>query len=483
MILLDTTQEDSDSGLLTLSEGDSPCARDDQHNWISRATINRATHNLAQRLSENRPGFIFLFGSNDVPTVVGLLAAFAARMPVALLDPKLPFQSIERLIAIYRPEIMLGGDFVCGNLGYQAVSQDDLILAPTISCSRAACATSIHQDLALLLSTSGSTGSPKFVRLSQMAVLANARQIAEALAINAADIGICHLPIHYSYGLSVITSHLIAGAAISLMTARVTEPAFWNRIRDDSSTHLPGVPFHYGVIDRLGIKRTVPESVRTFTQAGGHMAHQLRLQCHNAISERGGRFYIMYGQTEAGPRITTLQSDDFLNHSTTVGRALRGGKLTVVDDEGAPLAADVEGNIIYEGPNVMMGYASCRDDLALPDIQCGRLATGDRGVLNGDGFLTLTGRTQRFAKVAGLRVALDEIEDYLGSSGSIAAIAPDDKILLYVHNSAASAVAELVPKLAQRIQLPSTHFVTRVVETLPLKPSGKIDYKALEQLK
>jgi acyl-coenzyme A synthetase/AMP-(fatty) acid ligase len=236
------------------------------------------------------------------------------------------------------------------------------------------------------------------------------------------------------------------------------------------------------VLDRLGIKRLVPTSVNAFTQAGGHLDHQTRLRCYEAIVERGGRFYIMYGQTEAGPRITTLQSDAFPDNSASVGQALRGGLISIIGEEGRPEAPGVEGNIVYQGPNVMMGYATNRADLALPDVLGGRLETGDRGFLTSDGTLTVTGRTQRFAKIAGLRIALDEVESFLGSSGSVAALAPGEKIFLYTKSTAASEVAERVPMLARRLHLQSTVFVTHIVKDIPVKANGKFDYKALERL-
>jgi acyl-coenzyme A synthetase/AMP-(fatty) acid ligase len=469
-------------GLLGPAADDRPCVKDDRSGWIARSALIQAVGELGLRISEAGPGLVFLFASNDVSTVVGLLAAWSTRMPVALLDPHLSAESVERLIRTYRPEIVLGREVTSENPRYHSVSIEHALGADVVNFARAPCQSTINPDLALLLSTSGSTGSPKFVRLARGAVIANARQIARALSIDAMDVGIGHLPLHYSYGLSVVTSHFFAGASIALTHAQVTEPALWRRIAEDSGTHFPGVPFHYSVLDRLSIKRTVPSSVRTFTQAGGHLDHGTRLRCYRAISERGGRFYIMYGQTEAGPRITTLQSDDFPTYSTTVGTALEGGRLSIIDDNGVPQPANVEGKVAYQGPNVMMGYATDREHLALPDSQSGRLETGDRGVLSEEGFLTLTGRTQRFAKIAGLRIALDEIEACLGSSGSVAALAPNDRIVLYVHKSVAPEVKSMAAQLAQRLRLPSTVFVTKPVDSIPLKSSGKIDYKALELL-
>ena len=481
--MIGVAPEDLGAGFLECIEFDKVCVRDDQSGWLTGAVLNDATHKLARRLSEVGPGLIFLFARNDTTTLIGLLAAWSSRLAVALLDPTLPSDSIRNLLTSYQPEILLGGDDLTNRyLSYERVSPHGVNLAPTIHFCRIGGRGNLNPDLALLLSTSGSTGSPKFVRLSRTAVATNARQIAEALAINADDIGIGHLPIHYSYGLSVVTSHLIAGAAISLTQARVTDQILWQRIREDAATHFPGVPFHYEVLDRLKIRRTVPESVRTFTQAGGHLKHQLRLRCYDAISERGGRFYIMYGQTEAGPRISTLQSEDFPSHSESVGRALKGGKLSIVNTHGEVQAPGEEGSVVYEGPNVMMGYASSRNDLSLPDVQKGRLETGDRGIMSEDGYLTVVGRTQRFAKIAGLRISLDDIESHFGLSDAVVALAPDDKILLFTNKSAASTVTDLIPKLAHRLNLPSRVFITMVIDTIPRTVSGKIDYKALERL-
>lgn len=459
------------------------CAKDDRSGWLSRGDLRDAASTLAGSFADRGAGLVFLFAQNDLATLIGLLAAWRAKMPVALLDPNMPADLIAGLVRSYRPEVVLGTIDVANiSAKYQHVRDLNDGQMPIVRLLQEPWRGRIHTDLGILLSTSGSTGSPKFVRLSRTAVSINAHQIGDALAITTDDIGIVHLPVHYSYGLSVLTSHLFAGAAISLTRAQVTEPALWRRIKEDGGTHFPGVPFHYGVLDRLRINRTVPQCVMTFTQAGGHLNHQLRLRCHNAIADRGGRFYIMYGQTEAGPRITTLRSEEFLRHSTSVGKVLKGGKLSVENEIGEIQAPEIEGNVVYEGPNVMMGYAVTRDDLALPDTQKGRLETGDRGMLSKDGYLTLLGRTQRFAKIAGLRISLDDIESFFGLNEPIVAVAPDDKIILFVNETVVPIVAQLVPKLAVRMKLPSALFITKVVEAIPRTPSGKVDYKALERL-
>jgi acyl-coenzyme A synthetase/AMP-(fatty) acid ligase len=460
-----------------LTGPDTRCVRDDRQGWILRNQLREVVEDLRDRILDLEPGIVFLLTQNDLASLTGLLASWAAGQPAALIDPALPDDAFAQLLVTYQPEILLG--YELDNSSYRCILKKSAT-RPSIHFACSPTRQPVHPDLALLLSTSGSTGSPKFVRLSRNAVAANARQIAEALAITPDDIGIAHLPMHYSYGLSIVTSHLIAGASVSLMMGRVTEPTFWHRIGENGGTHFPGVPFHYGVLDRLGIKCRVPKSVRTFTQAGGHLDYQTRWRCYNAIFERGGRFYVMYGQTEAGPRITTLQSGEFPENSASVGRALSGGLLSIIGDDGNAKPPGIEGNVVYQGPNVMMGYATSREDLALPDVLGGRLETGDRGILSNDGILTLTGRTQRFAKIAGLRIALNEIESFLGSAASVAALASNEKILLYL--KAGPDVAERVARLAHRLHLPNAVFVTRLVEDIPLKANGKIDYKALERL-
>src|SRR5262245_7435194 len=194
---------ESSRGLLGPQADDRPCVKDDRSGSISRAALMRAADELGSQISQAAPGLVFLFASNDVSTVMGLLAAWSTRMPVALLDPRLSAESVERLLGTYRPEVVLGRDLASADSRYHSVSIQHALGSDIVNLARAPCHNTINPDLALLLSTSGSTGSPKFVRLARDAVIFNARQIARALSIDVGDVGIGHLPLHYSYGLSV----------------------------------------------------------------------------------------------------------------------------------------------------------------------------------------------------------------------------------------------------------------------------------------
>ena len=338
----------------------------------------------------------------------------------------------------------------------------------------------IHPALQLLLSTSGTTGSQKYVRLSRDAIVANAGQIAEALAIDERSVGIAHLPMHYSYGLSVVTSHLAAGGRIYLVNNSITSPSFWSKIANVGGSHFPGVPFHYAALARLGAS-LVPDSVKVFTQAGGALDPRIQAKIHDWATMRDGRFFVMYGQTEASPRMTTLQHADFSRKAGSVGVALAGGRLSIVDDEGAPLPAGAAGTVIYEGPNVMLGYAMSGADLDKGDELEGRLETGDLGRLDAEGFLYLTGRAKRFAKIAGYRLGLDEIERELVAVCSVACIDLGEKIGVVHEQASETALKARVRELAASYKVPSSSFSLLKTAQIPRGASGKINYAQLRE--
>lgn len=433
---------------------------DDREEWVSYGQLARLAGEWTTRLGPG-PGLTLLVMDNSVAAVAALLGAWAAGRAVAPVGAGLPPDAIARLVATYSPEDIISPSEMRRGLGGPPP----------------------HPDLALLLSTSGSTGSPNFAALTLSALTANARAIAEVLGIGPGDVAAGHLPLDYSYGLSVLTSHLAAGARVVLTRRGITERPFWQRLKAMGATHLPGVPAHYHILHRLGFHRLDLPHLRTMTQAGGKLDVTIQETCHAAMAARGGGFFVMYGQTEAAPRMTTLPSQWFAAKKGSVGTALPGGSITVVDERGQPCPAGVEGAVVYRGPNVMMGYVRCRADLALPDRLHGVLATGDRGRLDRDGCLTLTGRQDRMAKIYGWRVNLDEVEDAAGEAlhAPVAALQRGDCVLL-AHEGEARDQAALRTALVARFALPAHIYALTAVPSLPRGPRGKVDYARLEAM-
>jgi acyl-CoA synthetase (AMP-forming)/AMP-acid ligase II len=323
----------------------------------------------------------------------------------------------------------------------------------------------VHPDLALLLTTSGSTGNPKLVRLSRTAVRTNAEQIAEALGIDGDEVAITTLPLFYSYGMSVLNSHLIRGATVILERTGIMQRTFWNAAVDHQVTSMAFVPSQYEMLRRLRFDPAKYPALRTLTQAGGRLRTERVTEFAEKMATVGGRLFVMYGQTEAGPRMATLPADRLADKLGSVGRALPGGEFTIEDDE-----------VVYHGPNVMMGYAESGADLAKGDEQGGVLRTGDLGRLDDEGFLFITGRLKRMAKVFGVRINLDDVE----KNFPVAAVAGDDQLIVFSENLDEDEAKGLRSKIAEWLGTHHTGVVVHRIEALPLLPNGKTDYRALE---
>jgi acyl-CoA synthetase (AMP-forming)/AMP-acid ligase II len=440
---------------------------------------------LAARLERPDKALVFLLAHNRPAVLVAFLAAAAAGHAVALIDPGRPADRLDTLCARYRPDIVAGleeAEWIRRANGrpddWEIARAQGLILASRKAPSPGSM---IAPDLTVLLLTSGTTGSARFVRLSGTAVTTNAQQIASSLALDTRSVAVAHLPLHYSYGFSVVTSHLVSGGRIAMLDDTVTSASFWDKVKASGGTHFPGVPFHYSVLARLGFD-TVPASVDTFTQAGGHLDTRIQKTILEHTAARGARVFIMYGQTEASPRITTLPHARWREKLGSVGIALPEGKLTIVDADGKPLPADAVGALVYEGPNVMMGYAEGRDDLAAGDLLCGRLETGDLGWLDRDGYLFISGRAARFAKIAGLRLSLDDIEKEISPLGPAACIDRGERIIVGFEGAVPEGAKARLKSIALACGIPSASFAVRAVADMPRKPSGKIDYARLKEM-
>lgn len=425
------------------------------------ALVTRAAA-VCERLRAHREsGLLLVQADQSVGSAVALLGGLAAGYQVMLQPAALDHAIRSRLIDLFRPEA--------------SFYRDDLALIQNSG-------EPVHAGAALLLSTSGTTGSARFARLPLAALAANARQIAAVLGIRRDDVALAHLPVHYSYGLSVLTSHLEVGAAVHLTDASFTDVSLWQDAAKVGATHLPGVPFHYMFLARGAMRSLVPPSITSFTQAGGALALPIRKRIHEAADARRGRFYIMYGQTEAGPRMTTLDHADFPAHPESVGRVLPGGRLRILDQHGQDVAPGQEGEIVYDGPNLMAGYVEDRAALAVPDTPVEAVWTGDRGVLGADGFLTLRGRNSSCAKIGGLRLNLDEMAAQLTPFCDVALLPGDERILVFHADADDTELRRHVANLAARLKLPVGSFALLALSAIPRHESGKIDYQRLREL-
>jgi acyl-CoA synthetase (AMP-forming)/AMP-acid ligase II len=444
---------------------------------LSDDELRRAVDDAANLMAGGRKALVFLFCRNDIGSVIAYLAAVAAGHAVALLDASLPGVLRGQLIASYEPEwIVEPGDPGAAKPGIGPTHIFGSQVHRTASEGLP-----IHHDLAVLLSTSGSTGSPKFVRLSHGNVVANTRSIVRALGITSAERPVTSLPMFYSYGLSVINSHLAAGARLVLTDASIVTRDFWDLVAEHKCSSFAGVPQTYRMLRRIGFQDFPLPALRTMTQAGGKLEAAVVVEFHEHMEARGGRFFVMYGQTEATARIAVLPPDHLPEKAASVGIAVPDGRIEIevdgrsVDDPGE------HGEVVYSGPNVMMGYATGRSELGRGDDLDGVLHTGDIGFLDDDRFLHITGRSARIAKVYGLRFNLDEIEGLLRRHGPVAVIGADDRLVAFCEFDDGGRYQELAKELARALRIHHRAIELRHIPALPLNAHGKVEYARLAE--
>ena len=419
-------------------------------------------------------GLAFLAMGPDVDAVVLYLGCLGARIPFCLAETQ-P-EPLARLARAYEPDLMLLPAALSPPPGYREhpspVARYRAWVAES-SGSRA-----LHQDLALLLTTSGSTGNPKLVRLTRRNLEANARSIVEYLGIGPAECAIESLAMHYSYGLSVLNSHLLAGGSVVLTAHSFLRPEFWAVVDEERCTSFAGVPYMYETLHRLRFDLTRHPAMRTLTQAGGGLRKDLAAHFHALAVGAGASFFVMYGQTEATARISYVPPEALPRKIGSIGIAIPDGRLSLAAVEGS--AGLME--LVYEGPNVMLGYAESPADLALGDVQAGVLRTGDLGRVDEDGFFSLVGRLKRFAKLFGRRVSLEDVERELEAAfpAHVAATDGGDRIVIHAELEGAARPEDLGSHVAKQLGVPPGAVAVTVVKTLPRTSSGKKDYRALE---
>ncbi len=385
----------------------------------------------------------------DAQSAIAYLGAMAAGHAVMMLDGTADRETTNRILDLYQVEFLLDGD---GGERLRSSGEP------------------LGDELVVLLSTSGSTGTPKYVRLSRRNLDANAAQIVQILGIDGDERAVQTLPLHYSYGLSVLNSHLLAGATVVFPGASIVRPRFWEAMREHACTSLAGVPYTYTILSRIGFEDIALPDLRTLTQAGGRMEPETVLRFGRQMIERGGRLVVMYGQTEATARIAYVPPDRVLDKPDRVGLPVPRGGLSLADD----------GELLYEGPNVMLGYAGRRADLASDDVNRGRLATGDIARVDDEGFYSIVGRKRRVAKLSGQRVNLDELESLLAAHGRVAALELSGRLVLArAAGEGTTSRRELSQQIGKLIGIPTRFIRVLDVDRLPRTSTGKTDYVTL----
>lgn len=424
---------------------------------------------------------VFALCSNTIGSVAGYLSFIGHGVVPLLLSDTLECALVENLINLYRPEYLwlptgraeefADHEIVYERCGY-ALLWTGLTPFP------------MYDELALLLTTSGSTGSPKLVKQSYRNIRSNTESIVQYLEIDEDERPITTLPMNYTYGLSILHSHLYAGAAMLLTDAPVLQKGFWEFFQEQGATSFGGVPYTYEILDRLRFFRMDMPSLRYMTQAGGKLLPELHRKFAEYAEENGKKFIVMYGQTEATARMGYLPAQKALEKCGSMGIAIPGGAFELIDADGRMISEpETVGELVYRGENVTLGYAQSGEDLIRGDERHGLLETGDMAKRDADGFYYIVGRKKRFLKIFGNRVNLDETERMIKEkfpNMECACSGRDDELSVYIVTDTFEEYAERLRRyLAKMTKLHASAF--RIVEAseIPKSESGKILYAKL----
>lgn len=445
---------------------------------ITYAGLDKFSDEIAEQMISKDKKLIFLFTNNSIDSIISYISVLKSGDTLLLLDDKLNSEIRNNLINIYKPSIIINQQEVVE--GYEKKSLGSLknclyrINRPEINP---------HPSLKVLLSTSGTTGSPKLVRLSADNIQSNAESIAQYLCIDENEKPITTLPFHYSYGLSVINSHLLKGSTIVPTEKTVFFKEFWNTFTKYECTSFAGVPYTYQMLKRMGFDKLDLPSLKTITQAGGKLNEEM-IKFFIEVAERKQiKFFVMYGQTEATARISYVPFENLKNKIGSIGVSIPGGKLRLMIDGIEITQPNQVGEIVYEGENVMLGYAESLEDLAKGNELNYTLHTGDLGYFDEDSFFYVTGRTKRFIKIYGLRINLDEVQRMIENHYRIAAACTgeDEKLKILIQSS--DGLDSLVKqKVCEAYKLNPSVVIVKKTESIPIKTSGKYDYEKINLL-
>ena len=413
----------------------------------------------------NKKSLIAIYCKQNTATVIGYIAARLGGHTALLLDNQLNEHLINTLVTTYQPNYVWQPS---GNgAEYELICLDNQAHPH------------LHPDLSLLLSTSGSTGSPKLVKLSEKNLLANAASIIEYLGINQDDRPIISLPFHYSYGLSVLNTHLHVGATMLLTESPVTQGRFWQFFKSARANSFSGVPYTYEMLRKLRFKEMQLHSLRYMTQAGGKMDQELIRYFVDISEQRGFKFYVMYGQTEATARIAYLPYNKVREKINSIGIPIPGGQWWLQDEQKTKIASPhKQGELVYRGLNVMMGYAETIEDLGCGDELDGVLETGDLAYFDADGFCYITGRLKRFIKLFGNRYSLDDIQKSLTQAGMESVAGGFDNRLL-IATKMHDKVDAICDYLTEEYKIHHSVIEVYPVDSFPIGSSGKLRYGEL----
>lgn len=440
-------------------------AIDDSERSITYGEICVFAQEFAKHLPQR--SLIFILSENCIGSLLGYIAALCNRIVPMIISAATEEGLYNHLYELYQPEYLWmpqakaeGKEVMLSVWNYCLVKTGN---KPT----------PMYDELSLLLPTSGSTGSPKLVRHSYRNIEANADNVRRLFQLDDTEKAMAILPMHYTMGLSVIASHLLAGATLLLSGRSLLDKGFWATLKE--ATSFTGVPYSYEILTKMRFTRMDLPNLKVITQGGGKLTEAMWNALAQYASDKGKKFIATYGQSECTARMAYLPPELALQKVCSIGIAEPGGQLSIVDDNGnETFEGEAQGEMVYRGKNVTLGYATCREDLLNGDENHGVMHTGDLARRDADGCYFIIGRLKRFLKIYGLRIGLDEVERMIKAEYKTDCYCKgdDEKLVVLVTDA---RLQEVLPAfIEEKTHLFHQRIVVQVVKEILRNEAGKV---------
>ena len=450
---------------------------DKEHSDLSYKQVLKESNKIKKKIKIK--SLILIISENTLGSLLAYIFCIINNHVAIIIDSKTDKKNILKVFKNYEPNYIFLSKEIKTIFNKKCLEKysffDQILLKNKINKKK-----KLNKNLSVLLSTSGSMGSIKFVKLSRNNLKINTDSIINYLKINNKDSAITNLPISYSYMISVINTHLEAGGSIIISKYSLIEKKFWKILKNSKVTSFNGVPYTYEMLIRIGIKNIKINSLKYLTQAGGKLEKNKLKEIINFCKKHNLKFFSMYGQTEASPRISYLKPEFSEKKIGSIGKGLSGNKIYIINDTGKKILKPyVEGEIICEGKNVFMGYSKNYNDLNRPNEKNYKLKTGDLGFFDKDGFFFITSRISRITKIFGNRIDLGDLESLMKQKGyKVVCLSDNKKIFIFIEKKYNKT--NLINTISQITNLNISSFKLIKLKYFPRTSNNKVSYSELK---
>tara|TARA_Y100000816_G_C26108038_1_gene589699 strand:+ start:4960 stop:6372 length:1413 start_codon:yes stop_codon:yes gene_type:complete len=424
---------------------------------------------------------ILILCNNSLGSIISYLFCLYSNHVVILIDKKISAYELKKLVLLYKPNYIVSNELGIIKNVKKKIFKFNIFDSNLYSINSKKI--QLKSNLQLLLPTSGSMSSAKFVRLSKSNLYRNTKSIIKYLKLNKKDVAITNMPFFYSYMLSIINTHLHVGGSIVISKDSIIQKKFWDVYSKNKITSFNGVPYVYELLFKIGINKILKKNLRYVTQAGGKLDETLKLRLWKIFEKKNIDFFVMYGQTEASPRISYIKNNDLILKKGSIGKSIDGVKIFLKDYKNQKILTPyLEGNIHCIGKNVMLGYSKNLKDLN----NCKNseeLNTGDIGFFDKDKYFFIRSRAKRICKIYGIRLDLEDLEKRLLEYGiKIISVSNDKKIGIFYNPSKKVSLKKIREKVEKITNQHSDIFLFTKLKKIPRTANQKIDYNSLKKL-